>query len=84
MTTCAVHDCNTINETQRAFLRLHVKKLVERWRWHFQDTQLRAYAGKRTATISRAEFDDLISRGLMFKGHGAADVHPTETGRQLI
>ena len=70
--------------TQRTFLAFHVSHTVERWRWHFLGTQLRAHAGRRTATIWKDELDALLEAGLMFKGAGCADVHATETGRAAL
>jgi hypothetical protein len=70
--------------TQRAFLAFHLAHQVERWRWHFLGCQLRAHAGRRTATVSVWEMDDLLGQGLMFKGAGCADVHLTELGRAAL
>ena len=74
----------TLSTSQFNFLALHVRSLAERWQWYFCNTQLRAHAGKTTATIWRDDLDDLIARGLMFKGAGCADVHATIEGRALI
>jgi hypothetical protein len=65
---------------QRRFLELHMLHIVERWQWHFLETQLRAHAGNHTATIWRDELDDLVSRGLMDRGHGF-DMRITDAGR---
>jgi hypothetical protein len=69
------------NAAQQRFLRFHTR-LVEKWRWHFVETQLRAYTEHgQTATIWKDDLAELLHRGLMFKGMGAADVHLTEQGR---
>jgi hypothetical protein len=68
---------------QRNFLRLHVKHAVDKWQWHFCETQLRAHAGRRKATIWRDELDDLVSRGLVNVSHGNS-VYATMTGRDLV
>lgn len=73
-----------LSKSQRDFLDFHVKRLVEHWQWLLQDSNLRAHYRKRSATIARRELDDLIARGLMFKGAGIADVHATDAGRALI
>lgn len=73
-----------LSASQRNFLRLHVKHAVDGWQWHFCNTQLRAHVRRQRATIWIDELNDLIARGLMFKGAGAADVHPTDAGKALI
>ena len=52
-----------LSTSQLNFLALHVKHPAERWQWYFGNTQLRAHAGKTTATIWRDDLDDLIARG---------------------
>ncbi len=73
-----------LTASQRNFLRLHVKHMVDAWRWHFGKTQLRAHASRRRATIWTDELDDLIARGLMVRGAGEADVYVTMTGKESI
>lgn len=65
-------------------LHLHAHHLVDRWRWLMQGSLLRAWAGGRTATLSRMEVDELVAAGLLFKGAGAADVHLTSQGRDAV
>lgn len=70
--------------SQRRFLHLHVKDVVDKWQWHFRGTQLRAHVRRRRATICAAELDDLVSKGLMGRGAGAADVYVTSAGKALF
>jgi hypothetical protein len=70
----------TLSVDQANFLALHVKRIVFMWQWVFSDAMLRASSGRRSIAIRRAELDDLIERGLMIRGSGAADVHPTADG----
>lgn len=69
--------------SQQNFLRLHVKHAVEMWQWHFCGVQLRAHVGRRRATIWIDELNDLITRGLMYRGLGAT-VYATSDGKALI
>jgi len=69
--------------SQRNFLALHALRLVDRWKWHFMETQLRAHAGRRKATIWRVELDNLIARGLIEASHGVS-YRVTEAGRETI
>lgn len=73
-----------LSPDQRNFLALHVKRIVFMWQWVFCDAMLRASSGRRSIAIRRAELEDLISRGLMTRGTGSADVHPTSDGRALF
>lgn len=68
--------------SQRTFLAFHVTHQVERWKWHFLNTQLRAHAGRRSATIWADELAGLLEAGLLVNGQGCADVHATELGRE--
>lgn len=68
---------------QRNFLRLHVKRVVYMWQWHLGETQLRAHAGTFRATIWRDELNDLIARGLMYRGTGNI-IGTTTAGRELV
>lgn len=77
----AVADDLTV--AQRCFLALHSKRLVERWQWHFMETQLRAHAGLHKATIWRDELADLITRGLIEKTWGFG-YRITDAGRKKI
>lgn len=70
-----------LSVAQHNFLHLHVKYAVDMWQWHFGKTQLRAHVGRRRATIASAELDDLVQRGLMYRGLGAT-VYATEAGRE--
>lgn len=72
-----------LSTTQRNFMALHVKHAVDRWQWHFCSTQLRAHAGRRSATIWYGELDDLVQRGLMLRSHGAT-VSVTLAGREWV
>jgi hypothetical protein len=65
---------------QRNFLALHARYFVERYRWYFSQTQLRAFAGTESATLWRDELDDLVARGLMQYGVGCADVRILPAG----
>lgn len=77
-------DCaSDLTDSQRAFLRLHVTRLVDRWQWHFRGAMIRAHAGALRATISSAELTALVSRGLVRRGGGAA-VYPTKTAKELF
>ena len=78
-----MEDEKPLTIAQRNFLRLHVKHAVDMWQWHFCKTQLRAHSGRRRATIWVDELDDLIARGLMFRGLGAT-VYATTDGKALI
>jgi hypothetical protein len=73
-----------LSTAQQNFLRLHVKHAVDMWQWHFCKTQIRAHVGRRRATIWIDELDDLIARGLMVRGAGAADTYATMKGMDLI
>jgi len=81
-----------LSAAQLRFMRFHHEHMVEKWSWHFLNSQLRARATVPTATVSRnetatiwrRELDELIGRGLMFKGMGVADVHLTDAGRAAI
>jgi hypothetical protein len=72
-----------LSGSQLRFLRLHARAVVDRWQWHFQQTQLRAHSGTRRATIAQNELAELCERGLMIRGHGAA-VYATPTGKALV
>lgn len=73
---------SNLSVAQNNFLKLHAQHLVDRWQWHFLETQLRAHAGERhSATIWRDELDDLVSRGLMERSHGFV-MQITNAGRQ--
>ena len=73
-----------LSTAQLNFLTLHVKHAVDMWQWHFCGVQLRAHVGRRRrATIWIDELDDLIARGLMFKGLGAT-VYATTDGKALF
>lgn len=72
-----------LSASQLNFLRLHVKHVVEKWKWYFMGTQLRASAGIRKATITSGELTDLVMRGLMRRGGGEA-VYATDDGRALV
>lgn len=69
---------------QRNFLRLHALYLVDCHKWHFVCTQLRAFAGTKSATIWRDELDDLVARGLMQYGVGCADVRILPAGVGVV
>lgn len=71
-----------LSAPQIHFLTLHVNHRVEKWRWHWFETMLRASAGKRTATLGREEVQELVDAGLMEFGMGCADLRPTEAGKQ--
>lgn len=79
----AIEDQSILTNSQRNFLRLHVKYNVDMWQWHFCKTQLRAWVGRRSATIWANELDDLIARDLMRMGLGAT-VYATSKGKALI
>jgi hypothetical protein len=79
----ALEDQPELTTAQRNFLRLHVKRTVDRWQWHFCSTQLRAHAGRRSATIWYGELDDLVQRGLMLRSHGAT-VYATMAGAEMV
>lgn len=72
-----------LTDTQCAFLRLHVRHLVERWQWHFSGAQLRAHAGTHRATISSDELAALVTRGLVRRGGGEA-VYPTKVAKEMF
>lgn len=69
---------------QRNFLALHARHIVDRWQWHFVSTQLRAFAGTKSATIWRDELDDLVALGLMQYGVGCADVRILPAGVGMV
>lgn len=71
-----------ITIAQRNFLALHIKHNVDMWTWHFGMTQLRAHVGRRRATIWTDELDDLVRRGLMYRGLGAT-VYASAKGREM-
>jgi hypothetical protein len=73
-----------LSGSQLAFLELHTRHIVTEHRWHFQETQLRAKAGTRTATVSAEELGELIRWDLMEPGSGYADVRATAAGRALV
>lgn len=59
-------DTPALTTEQWRFLWLHVRQVVVRWQWHFSDTLLRAHAERGdTASISRADVDELVALGLM-------------------
>lgn len=68
---------------QHNFLALHAAALVTSWQWHFCESQLRAAAGTRKATIWRDELDDLVRWGLMERGTGYS-VAVTAMGREAM
>lgn len=68
---------------QLRFLALHSHHLVDRWRWLMQGSLLRAWAGGRTATLSRREVDALIEAGLLFKCAGFS-VGLTDLGKAHV
>lgn len=70
-----------LSPAQCAFLDLHAHNVVTSWRWHFCETQLRATAGLRKATIWRDDLEDLVARGLMTRGVGYS-MALTELGRE--
>lgn len=72
-----------LTDSQLGFLRLHARAVVDRWQWHFRETQLRAHSGTRRATIARDELAELCTRGLMTRGLGAA-VYATPMGKALV
>lgn len=73
-----------LSQAQLAFLSLHVSHRVEKWRWHWFETMLRATAGKRTATLGRGAAQELVDVGLMdWCGEGAW-MQPTAAGRQRV
>jgi hypothetical protein len=80
----AAANTSGLSRDQLNFLALHVKRFVVVWQWVFRGAMLRASSERRSIAIRRAELDELISRGLMFKGDGAADVHPTADGKALV
>lgn len=71
----------TLTLAQRNFLALHLLP-VERWQWHFCDTQLRAHVGRRSATIWKDELEHLIVLGLMSRELGVS-VSITTQGREV-
>lgn len=73
-----------LSRDQLNFLALHVKRFVVVWQWVFQGSMLRASSERRSIAIRRAELDELVWRGFMIVGSGAADVHPTAAGRELV
>lgn len=75
---------STLTRSQLNFLALHSRTVVDRWKWHFRETQLRAHAAQRSATVSRDELTDLIERGLMYQVGGSFAVYPTSDGKALV
>lgn len=73
-----------LTRSQLNFLALHSRTVVERWQWHFQETQLRAHAAQRSATIASDELADLIERGMMYRVGGSFAVYPTSHGKALV
>jgi hypothetical protein len=70
-----------LNDAQVDFLALHIRYVVERWQWVFADGMLRAFAPRaRCASVSRAELDDLVQRGLVERGPGQT-VRVTDAGK---
>lgn len=84
-----VCDCTApLNNSQRNFIALHVQHLVERWQWAFSDGMLRAFAphtkrSTRTASVSRSELDDLVTRGLVERSYGNA-IRVTDAGKAVL
>jgi len=73
-----------LNDAQANFLALHIRFVVERWQWVFADGMLRAFASRaRCASVSRAELDDLVRKGLVERGPGQI-VRVTDAGREHV
>lgn len=72
------------SRAQIRFLRLHTFHLVEKWRWYWLDTMLRATTDRGvTATLWRDEVESLVSEGLMEAGMGFC-MSVTDAGRELL
>lgn len=64
------------------FLALHAARFVVHWQWHFLGEMLRATADTgETATISRAELEQLVEAGQVER-LGAAGVRLTSKGKR--
>lgn len=61
------------------FLALHARFAEITWQWIFRGTQLRASAGRHTATISAAVLAGLVDAGLI-ESVGIAGVRLTPAG----
>lgn len=73
----------SLSAAQLQFLTLHVKRSVDRWQWLFADSTLRAWAGRRSASLARSELAWLVSEGLMQEGLGVS-VSATLAGREEV
>jgi hypothetical protein len=76
-------DAPTLTPAQFHFLQLHVLHHVERWRWYWFETMLRAHASKRSATIWKDAADELVALGLMEWGMGFS-MRPTAAGAGMV
>jgi hypothetical protein len=72
-----------VTDAQRYFLALHVTRLVERWQWFFSDSMLRAFSARQSATVSRAELNDLVFRGFVTRSYGDS-IRVTDAGREQM
>lgn len=58
-------DLEPLSADQEQFVELHRNRLVVKYQWFMQSAQFRAYTDRgRTATISAADAQDLVDRGL--------------------